>query len=105
MTTKNEFDETEILQEIEDSHKPKKRKRKPILPKLIGFFIILLLAALGLVAYRFFDAQKPIQSESAVEMFVVDENSTLSSVIEKLEAEGFIKDAQMTYYYARYNNS
>ncbi len=98
----NTEDLSEIAEE-EEYYEWHRRRKKSILPKVVLFFVFLLIAVLGMSYYYFTSCQKPIQKESEIVSFVVDEDSTIMSVTEKLEDEGIIKDARMAYYYARLN--
>ena len=88
---------------IEDEEDKKKKRRVPLLLKFLLFFIVLLLAVLGAGYYYFTSCQKPIQETSEVVTFEIEENSTIMTVANKLEEAGLVKDARMTYYYARLN--
>lgn len=95
--------QTEIIDNQAYEEPPRKR-RKSIIPKLLLFFVIVLIAVVGLSYYYYTSCQKPIQNESEVITFNVEENSTFLSVADNLEKAGIIKDARMAYYFARLNN-
>ena len=96
---------TEILEEYEeyededDDDYP--RRRFPFIVILLLFFILLLAAVIAGGYYYFTSCQKPVQNESEIVTFEVEENSTILSVANKLEESGLVKDARMTYYFAR----
>ena len=80
----------------------RRKKRFPVVRWIIVVLIIALLAALGLAGWHFVDSIGPIQKESEKVAFTVADGDTVSSVCQKLEQAGVIKDAKMSYYYARY---
>lgn len=82
--------------------KPRKKK-KPVGVIIVLSILLVLVAVLGFVAYRFFDSQKPVSSTSEQVTFVVENQSSPMKVIENLAEQGIIKDAKMAYYFMRMN--
>ena len=84
-----------------DTIRKSRRKKKPVVLYAVLLILLILIAVLGFTAWRYFDAQKPMQNESETVTFTVDSNSTAKKVAQKLEDEGIIKDGQMAYYFVR----
>ncbi len=80
----------------------RRKKRVPVLRWIILGIVVVLLILLGAIGWHFYDSLQPIQKDSEEVAFTVADGDTVSSVCAKLEQAGVIKDAKVSYYYARY---
>lgn len=103
----NDLEKTEVLdvlvdEDEEDDEEEYEPRKTSMLLKVLLFFIFVLLLVVGLGYYYYTSCLKPVQTESEVVTFKVDENSTVLDVTNKLKEEGLIKDAKIAYYYSRF---
>ncbi|HCK88793.1 MAG TPA: endolytic transglycosylase MltG [Erysipelotrichaceae bacterium] len=94
-------DNNETL-ELETIKKGRKKK-KPVVLYCVLILLVVLVGILGFTAYRFFDAQKAVQSEPETVSFTVESGTLPKTAIANLDKEGIIRDGQMAYYFARLN--
>ena len=74
--------------------------------KTLRIILIILLVLIGLFLGSFFYAKSQLNAvdpkDNSVEIFEIEPNSSAKTVFNKLKSEGFIKDNNIAYYYARF---
>ena len=93
-----------IETEEERALRMKKRKKTPMIQKIVAVILFVLLIILGIGIYTLYSGLQPVTSTSEEVKFMVEEGSTAKDVANKLQEEGIIKNADVAYTYVRLNN-
>lgn len=93
-----------IETEEERALRMKKRKKTPMVQKIVAGILLVLLIILGIGIYTLYSGLQPVSSTSEEVKFMVEEGSTAKDVANKLQEEGIIKNADVAYTYVRFNN-
>ncbi|MBR2067201.1 MAG: endolytic transglycosylase MltG, partial [Solobacterium sp.] len=101
---KTEIIETDELYDLTDDFDDEDEHKFPLFLKIIGILVLLFLCVLGGGYYYYMNCQKAIQKDSEIVMVEIPENSYFRDALDILEKEGLIKDANIAYYYARFNH-
>ncbi len=90
--------------EEERAIRMKKRKKTPMIQKIVTGIIVILLIVLGVGVFTIYNGLQPVTSTSEEVRFMVEDGSTVKDVANKLQEEGIIKNADVAYTYARLFN-
>lgn len=78
------------------------KPKKSILPKILIGILVILLLAIGGIFWYYNNSLKAKQNESEKVTIVIEDGDGMAEITNKLEEAGVIKNAQMAYYYARF---
>ena len=81
----------------------RRKKRRLRLGRVLFLLVLVIALILGVSYLRYQSNIKPIQSNSEQVLFTVNPGSSTKNVINDLEQQGIIKDANSAYLYARLN--
>lgn len=81
----------------------RRKKRKLNRGRLLLLFVIVGLLIYGFLTIRYNNNIKPVQTESEVVLFTVNQGQSTKEIVTNLENEGIIRDANSAYSFAKKN--